>query len=367
MSKLLQHAPLQTTGELPNLPIIDWSKIGHSAPELISINYQGPNAPLPSADIVVITWTSAEWSALDHVFANSQTTRSAKEEQWRKDWHLYSLNAPQSTSPNLWGYYRLVKITNNAGIAQTVLLFKSEAHLAHPNYIAGLSQMVQCIVQDVQPKQVYSIGTAGGSSLSEALGDTVVTNAGHIILKKPENIGVDYNNQTFSCDSWFPTLSLQQSIQDKLLMPLTSVLTPNELDNLLDQLHQAIPSSSIYTLNDLINAPLDPNNLKSPKMLPSKDKALLTTDYYFIANGNDSAQYSTLEMDDTVIGREAGLLNIDYAFVRNISDPIVASVATDGSTIPDDVREEWSSLVYLTCGFYSSFNGALTTWACIVG
>jgi hypothetical protein len=23
---------------------------------------------LPSADIVVLTWTSAEWSALDHVF-----------------------------------------------------------------------------------------------------------------------------------------------------------------------------------------------------------------------------------------------------------------------------------------------------------
>ena len=62
-----------------------------------------------------------------------------------------------------------------------------------------------------------------------------------------------------------------------------------------------------------------------------------------------------------------GLLGVDYAFVRNISDPVVASKTTDGEVIPDNVREEWSSLIYKTCGFYSSFNGALTTWAAIAG
>ena len=62
---------------LPPLPVIDWSLVGHVAPTPADVEYKGPNAPLPKADIVVITWTSAEWSALDHVFLNSSTFRYA--------------------------------------------------------------------------------------------------------------------------------------------------------------------------------------------------------------------------------------------------------------------------------------------------
>lgn len=359
MSRTINESKQITTVHLPSLPIVDWSKIGQVAPENIDFQYQGPTASLPAADIVVITWTSAEWSALDHVFANSQTVRTPSDESWRKQWYAYSKNAPKSDFSPLWGEFRLVKINQ-----QTVLLFKSEAHLAHPPYISGLEAMVQQIVADVKPKQIYSIGTAGGSSLSEVLGDTVVTNSGHIILKKKENLVVDYNNQTVSCN-WFPSLALQQEVTDNLLMPLSLVLTADELNNLLDKLHQAKPDSAALMLNDLINAPLSPDKLTTPKILPAKDYPLLTTDYYFIANGNDSSQYSTLEMDDTVIGHEAGALGVNYTFVRNISDPIVVSASASGNPIPDDIREEWSSLIYQTCGLYTSFNGALTTWACI--
>jgi hypothetical protein len=367
MSRLIKQSALISTTHLPPLPVVDWGSIGQVAPQLIPFDYKGPNESLPQADIVVITWTSAEWSALDHVFANSQTTRTNSDTKWRSQWFLYSKNAPKSTSPDLWGYFRLVSVKNSSGLIQTILLFKSESHLAHPNYITGLSQMVQCIIADVQPKQIYSIGTAGGSSLSEILGDTVVTNSGHIILKLSENTSVGYNNQTFSCNTWYPSFDLQTEVENNLLMPLTTVLTPDELNNLIDQLHKEQPDSANFGLNDLVNAPLDPDNLKNPKILPCKDIPLLTTDYYFIASGDDSSQYSTLEMDDTVVGHEAGLLNVDYVYVRNISDPIVASVSASNEPIPDDVRESWSGLIYQTCGFYTSFNGALTAWACIAG
>lgn len=367
MSRLINASEQISTSHLPQLPVINWAKIGQIAPKPIDFDYKGPNESLPSADIVVITWTSAEWSALDHVFANSQIPRSSSDTKWRSQWYLYSKNAPASSSPNLWGYFRLVMITDHSGKNQTVLLFKSESHLAHPNYISGLSQMVQCIITDVCPIAVYSIGTAGGSTLSENLGDTIITNSGHIILEKPENIKTPYNNKTFSCTTWFPQLGFQKNVENSLLMPLTSVLTEDVLDNLLDQLHQKQPDSTQFTLNDLVNAPLDPKNLVSPRILPCKDVPLLTTDYYFIASGNDSAEYSTLEMDDTVVGHELGLKNIKYAFVRNISDPVVVSVSADNTPIPDDVREEWSSLIYQTCGLYTSYNGALATWVCIMG
>ena len=361
MSRIIHESNRISTVHLPALPVIHWDKIGEKAPEIIDYNYTGPQAPLPPADVVVITWTSAEWSALDHVFANSGTIRKTSDESWRDQWHLYSKDAPESSFSKLWGYFRLVKIKG-----KTILLFKSEAHLAHPYYIEGLSQMVQCIIADARPQQIYSIGTAGGSSLKDILGDTVITNAGHIILEKKENRTAKYNNQGISC-KWFPDLVLQKKVTDNLLMPLDLVLTPAELNHLLEKLHKEKPGSAKLTLNDLVNEPLNPDNLKAPKMLPKKNIPLLTTDYYFIARGNDASQYSALEMDDTVVGHEAGEKDVKYTFVRNISDPIVASDSSSGEEIPDDIREEWSSLIYQTCGLYTSFNGALTTWACIAG
>ena len=345
----------------PDLPVINWKKIGEEAPKVLSVNYEGPNASLPKADIVVITWTSAEWSALDHVFVRSSQTRNPYDEKWRNKWNLYSKGAPESEFSKLWGYFRLVEIKG-----QTILLFKSDTHLAHPPYIEGLTQMVQAIIADAQPRQIYSIGTAGGSSLNEMLGDTVVTNCGHIILKKEENSATPYNNQTVSC-KWFPSLKLQKKVTDNLLMPLNLVLNTNELDYLIDKLHKEKPKSSSLTLTDLVNKPLNPRNLKVPRILPCKNIPLLTTDYYFIANGNDASEYCTLEMDDTVVGHVAKEEKVDFTFVRNISDPIVATYDETGAAIPDDIRDEWSSLIYETCGLYTSFNGALATWACIAG
>ncbi len=351
---------------LMDLPIVNWEAIGATAPERIEFNYEGSEAELPSADCVVITWTSAEWSALDHVFRNSEYPRNSKDTYWRDDWHLYSKNAPESSAPHLWGYFSLVKIKNNKGKETKVLLFKSESHLAHPPYIDGLSDMVKNIIADVSPSQVYTIGTAGGSTLEESLGDVVVTNAGHIQLEKPENIHASYNNKTVSCN-WYPSLFKQDGVQEELFLPLNDVLSQNELNHLITELHDSVSGSSAFSLADLVNNPLKPNNIKSPKVLLKKNVPLLTTDYYFIANGNNAEEYSVLEMDDTVVGHEAALQGVDFCFVRNISDPIVASTAVNGTIIPDNVRKQWSSLIYETCGFYTSFNGALTTWAAIVG
>jgi hypothetical protein len=227
--------------------------------------------------------------------------------------------------------------------------------------------MVQAIVHDVHPQQIYSIGTAGGATINEMLGDVVVTNAAHIVLEKPENLIVDYNNQTFSCTTWFPAVGLMEQVQSKLFFPLSNVVTYDSLGKMLTKVYQKVPGSSQFTLADLVNNPINPANLTKPAALPNKDVPLLTTDYYYIGSATTSSQYSVLEMDDAVIAREAGLLNTEYVFVRNISDPMVADTTASGAAIPDAVREEWSSLIYEACGFYSSFNGALTTWAAIAG
>ena len=352
---------------LPELPVVDWGNINATRPVKKDFTYEGPKADLPEVDTVVITWTSAEWSALDHVFLHSQTPRNSWDTDWRVDWHLYSKNAPENSgsTSELWGYYTLVNLTTKSGSTKTILLFKAGAHLAHPPYIKGLTEMVENIVKDTKAKVVYSIGTAGGGALDEILGDVAVTNAGHIELRLKENIdNCNYNNQTVAND-YYPPTGLIDSVQSELFYPLSNVLTVSEFDYLIDKLHKDVPDSSQYTLNDLVNEPLNPKNLKEPKALLRKGQALLTTDYYFIAKGDDSAMYSALEMDDTVVGYAAKALGADFVFVRNISDPVVAAKTAQGEPIPDKVRNEWSSLIYETCGFYTSFNGALTTWAAL--
>ena len=53
--------------DLPPLAPIDWSVIGGEAPKLLDT----PENWLPEADAVVITWASAEWAAMQHVFVAS--------------------------------------------------------------------------------------------------------------------------------------------------------------------------------------------------------------------------------------------------------------------------------------------------------
>lgn len=359
MSRIIPDLKKSLTKDLPDLPIIHWISINEKAPVIINFPYKGPDASLPSADVVVITWTDDEWSALDHVFVNSQTTRTKNDDDgtWRKKWHLYSKDAPKSDFSKLWGYFILVKIKE-----KRVMLFKSDAHLAHPNYITGLQHMMRYIINDANPTKIYSIGTAGGASLDDKLGNVVITNAGHIILKKKENSAAPYNNQTISCD-WFPSLALQKKVTDKFLMKLSKVLTSDEQNKLLEELHTKQPDSSGLTLDDLINDPL--KKLQSPRPMPNRGIPLLTTDYYFIADGDDSNQYCALEMDDTVVGYVANQAKIDFAFIRNISDTVVVSYSKSGKKISDEIRNEWSSLIYKACGFYTSFNGALIAWSCI--
>jgi nucleoside phosphorylase len=355
------------------LPVVDWRSIGHEAPEHFPVNYKGKDTPLPKADVVVMTWTSAEWSALDHVFLNSDTRRYSSSRRFEKDWYFYALEAPELPSsdgryppPPLWGYYRLVSIRNAAGADQKVLLFKADAHLAHPLWIQALEAMVGRVIDEVEPNRMYSIGTAGGTSLDENLGDAAITNSAHISLKNEHNTRVDYNNQTFSSD-WYPSLQLLPGVEQKLLFQLGNVINHNELKYMVYQLYTKNPDAKAFGLDDLLNAPLQPGNLHSPRGLAKRGVPLLTTDYYYIAKGDDSVQYCVLEMDDAVIAKVAGDKGVKYCFVRNVSDPLVPNFAQDGGEIPFDVRKDWSGIIYSNFGIYSSFNGALLTWATISG
>lgn len=351
--------------ELPRLPKVDWGALGRPAPEVVTVDYQGPDAPLPAADAVVLTWTSAEWAALDHVLVAGDPDHTRTGPEMEQSWHLYGADTSGFQTDNvparLWGYYQVVRI----GGAK-VLLFKCDAHLAHPPWIKGLVEMLELILRDTEPSWIYSIGTAGGTRDDVRLGDVTVTNAAHIELKNDNNSDVPIANQSFSSAGPFPATALFDSIV-RGFYPLTDVVTTDTLESAVARLHTEVPESAPFTLADLLNGALDPANLASSRVLAMQGTPLLTTDFYYIAGGPDDAQWAVLEMDDAVIAYVAGRHGVDYAFVRNVSDPLVPTTTAAGAAIPASVRDGWSGMIYERFGLYSSFNGALATWAAIAG
>jgi nucleoside phosphorylase len=367
MSRYADTSPPSYATDAPPLPPVDYRRVGCAAPRTVEVPDAGPQAHLPEADVAVLTWTSAEWSALDQVFLGHRYPRPAHGRDWQRAWHLFSAGAPapdptQNTGP-LWGLYQLVDVPGPGGSSLRALLFKADTHLAHPPWYAGLTTMVEQILKESRVGAVYSVGTAGGGHPDQKLGEVVVTDAAHVQLKNPNNDGAGISGQTFTCGGQFPATVLLDEASAQLMTPLSSVVTWTHLERLLDDLKAKTPAAATATLEELVTPALDPANLHRPAATPLPGQPLLTTDYYYIADGD--SEWSVLEMDDAVIAHVAGRLGVDYAFFRNVSDPVVPAAAADGTPLDAAVRGAWSSMIYTDFGLFTSYNGAVATWAAL--
>lgn len=368
------HKTTPTVSPTAMLPAVDWACIGKSAPVKIKLGARQPDDPLPFADIVIVTWTTAEWFALDHVFLNSSTPGdyNYNDDGWQKEWLPYTRGvAPFDPDPkfHLWGGFQMVEIFDASNRPWRVLLFKSNTHLAYSPWIDGLGAMVRLILEDTKADRIYSIGTAGGSRLNQPLGDAVITNAALLDVQIPQNLDAD-NGNMYRCPTWYPVTRLLKDVEHSLLYRMDQIVTPQSLEDLFTTLktkHPGDPGLNELTLDDLLNAPLRPENLGAPKVQSLKDTPLLTTDFYYISSGNSADAYSVLEMDDAVIAREANKAGVRFASVRNISDTVIRKLTDQGTPISDAVRIDWSGLIYSTFGLQTSYNGALATWATIAG
>lgn len=369
MSRYSDTFQLPRTGRRPALPPVSWTRVGQSAPTDVPVDYRGPAAPLPKADAVVMTWTTEEWSALDHVFIDSETTRAPENEDFQRGWYLYSNNVGSYTTDgygDLWGYYRLVDIASATGKSTRVLLYKSAAHLGHPPWLAGLKQMAEQILTDTGANVIYSIGTAGGSREAFRLGDVVITNAAQLSLKEPENVSSGLSGKTFSSKQAPPSGgTLLGKVQKQLYFKLDTVVTYAVLNRILQELQTRDGALQGVTLDDLLNAPLRPENLAAPATR-TPGVPLLTTDYYYIAPKQET-KWAALEMDDAVVADAAASANVQFVSVRNISDTLVPNTTQAGKQIDEGSRDKWSGRLYDEFGLYTSCNGALATWALLAG
>jgi nucleoside phosphorylase len=329
----------------PPLPAVNYGLVGKQAPTLLPASA----ARLPDASAIVITWADAEWAALQHVFCAGGSTMPYSDRSrgaWA-GWQKFSANlAPGAPSNwNYWGYYRLVQVGE-----KPVLLFKSNTHLDWPG-ATYLEAMIKLLAGDVKPNVILSIGTAGGAKTQDHIGTVRAVSAGTLYQSgKPQASWPEFKNE------WTAGTATLLNAQFKQL--LFSVPTKaSDLQALCAQLNSQYGTN--YTL-----AQLDPGGLNMGDATPQIDNqtgggaSLLTTSTFVVGTTAGIYQtYTSIEMDDAIIGEACTANDIAFGFVRNVSDPV------QNAALPAKVQGNWGSAVYDAYGFYTSYNGALAAWS----
>jgi nucleoside phosphorylase len=329
----------------PALPVVNFAAVGKSPPSVLAT----PAGRLPKASAVIITWASAEWAALQHVFCAGSTSMPYSDRArgtW-PGWEKYSANLPAGApaSWTYWGYYELVQIGGNP-----VLLFKSNTHLDWPGP-TYLKALIALLIKEVSPNLILSVGTAGGAKPQDHVGTVRTVSAGTLFeTGQPQANWPEYQN------SWKAANTLLAHANfNKLLFPVPT--RDADLQTLCSQFNQQYGSH--YTF-----AQLDPAGLAMANPSPQIDNqtgggtSLLTASTFVVGSTSGTYQsFACIEMDDAIIGEACAASRTPYGFVRNLSDP------AQSAALPPKVQGNWGSAVYDAYGLYTSYNGAVAAWA----
>lgn len=353
--------PAQRAGGPRGLPAIDWGLTGRSelAPRVIPTPEATDFSPLPRADVVVITWTSAEWDALHYVFSNGLSPLPTSGNEWRQQWRPYRRDfytvftdlwshrliaaardraggVPALRRDNMrWGSYTLVEVGN-----RTVLLFKSELHLNQDGEQLPLVPLMRQIVEDAQPSLVLSVGTAGGVADDQALGSAIVTNAAKYRLS--QEFGTARFNKQLYRSPWRPPTTLFAAAE-RLMVEVPEF-----------PVHPPTPH---YPAGTRLTA-----TPRQPRIVRTEQPILTTDSFEFGTTTNRlDREGCVVEMDDAVIAMVLSEAEnpVDYGFVRNVSDPVI------NGELHSDLQTAWAVVTYQRLGLLTSYNGAIATWALI--
>ena len=334
----------------PDLPIIDWTLIGEAAPVLQNT----PSADLPPADAVVITWAEPELAALQHVFCQSNISMSyssRNQGSW-PGWLKYDKNMPAGAGEDwsYWGYYRLVTMGT-----KNVLLFKSNTHLAASNGEANLTAMITRIINTVQPSLILSIGTAGGTIITDHVGTVNTVHAGTLYNSgEPATDWKTYSNPWIA--GW---QTINKPAFAQLLFPIPT--TAADLAAIQTQFNAFYHTA--FPLSELNVGGLDMgDSAPQLKNMTGAATSLLTASGFVVGTSDGKlASFACVEMDDAVIAEACQGKAVQFGFIRNISDPVQNVALPNTKEQPD--QGNWGSAIYHAYGFYTSYNGALAAWA----
>lgn len=236
--------------------------------------------------------------------------------------------------------------------ARSVLLYKSNTQLNLQGQ-SFLEALAEHLISTVQPKLILSIGTAGGARVNDAIGTVVVTRASTLYQKKN-------GGSTIYISSWQALGTIwDQPAFANLLLPIPTtkadLQTLQQLFNAAQGAHYSLAELNVDNLD--FSAPV-PNIAD----LTQKDISLLTAPSFVVGATDEAfARYACIEMDDAVLEKicTSNGNSVNFGSIRNISDSV------QNAALPASVQGGWASLLYITYGFYTSYNGALAAWAIV--
>jgi len=291
------------------------------------------NAPLPRADVLVVTWTVDEGHALSRVLTPGKDSRN--------DYKPYTRNfatlakkmragCPAREAGRL-GTYWTTRIHG-----KKVVVFKSDSHMSQDGPQLPNRDVWRQIIDDVRPKLVLTTGTAGGIGTQFEVGDVIVSPV-----------------VRFDCTSKFKA-------------------EPFALDH-----YESTPANPKYfaTAKTLFKAnagQLPKDNTRAPSIVrvsPSNGlgKSVVTTDFFGFDTSDDHYKLQGLgdvsEMGDAVLGlvaEDMGDQAPRWVAVRNVSDP---QIKADGLTPKQQAA--LAAQIYKGFGRWSSVCSAIVCWALI--
>ena len=291
----------------------------------------GSAGGLPTADVLVVTWTVDEGHALSRVLTPGKDSRN--------DYLPYTHNfASISTKmrpgcPALelkrLGTYWTTKIG-----AKSVVVFKSDSHMSQDGPKLPNIDIWSQIISEVQPKIVITTGTAGGIGKQFEVGDVVVSP----IVR-------------FDCISKFKSEPFHDAHYSSVA-PKTKYL------------------ATAKTLFKANSGQLPKENTRPPNIVRVAPTALtssvMTTDFFGFDTSDNHYHLQKMadvsEMGDAVLGLVASRMGDKaprWVAVRNVSDPQIKAEGTLRQ------QAQIAAQIYKGFGRWSSVCSGIVCWALI--
>jgi len=292
---------------------------------------RGGNAPLPRADVLVVTWTVDEGHALSRVLTPGKDSKN--------DYVPYTHNyatiskkmvarCPARELKRL-GTYWTTAIGN-----KSVVVFKSDSHMSQDGPQLPNIEVWQQIIEETRPALVLTTGTGGGIGKEFEVGDVIVSSV-----------------VRFDCISKFKREPFAQAHYASAAAKAKYFRT----------------AQSLFKTNA---GQLPKDNTRLPKVIQVGPDALsscvVTTDFFGFDTSDNHYKLQGLgdlsEMGDAVLGlvsQRMGSSAPRWLAIRNVSDP---QIKAEG-TLRD--QEKVAATIYKGFGRWSSVCSAITCWAAI--
>lgn len=323
-------------------------------PAVQHITYK-PGTPLPAADVLLITWTTAEAQTLSAVFTSNH--------DFQATWYAYTYGAKallseipaailnqkanaDSLGKGIVGYFNVVSVNG-----KTVVLFKPELHPAEDGDKLPVIGLINQVAAEANPSLLLTTGTAGAIGSYLEAGDAVITNTARFYLIGPASYAA-WPGITNSIRLTAPPISFSSTYITKCNQQITTLIEP-DLTSIAKEKGYPGPTRNPAIFN---------NNVPGTKVFD-----VVSSNGFSLDDKNDTDGLQQLgsvnDMDDAFIiyglAQNAATRSIPWLSVRNISEP-------QAPNLSKATLAEWEK-IYDAYGMYTTYNSALACWAIICG